>query len=217
MSLNGEIVDLAAVELHPLALAQREGAIAAKAKLHAKKPPDPAMTPEEAHEKSFPIYDWQRLCYVFSRLNPGERCLEVGPGRGHLTTMMSRSGLYSQINAIDIMVRRAFPSSVDFRIMSVAEMEFEDRTFDTVLCMEVLEHLEDQDFQAGLKEIRRVCRGQLIVSVPYKEPLPLPQYHKQAFDERRIRELFPRGKFHLLLKSPISRIPWLIVEEDYRA
>jgi len=199
MSLFGRIVELQSIPLHPHALALRAEAVARRGS-------------EEAHERSFSINDWQRLSYVFSRLQPGDSGLEVGPGRCFLTEMMVQAGTYATLSAIDIMDRRV-PASVDFRQMSVAKLDFPDRSFDTVICMEVLEHLEDADFHAGLAEIRRVCRQQLIVSVPYLEPLPLPHYHKQHFDEARIAKLFPEATVSLLLKAPITRVPWLLIEE----
>jgi len=202
MSITGEIVELAAVPLHPLATHLREKHIQMKGS-------------EELANRRFPKYEWQRLSHVLGKLRPGQRCLEVGPGRCYLTTMMKRAGLYSSISAIDIVPRRSLPGSVDFRIMSVAEMDFETNAFDTVLCMEVLEHLQDDHFESALSELRRVCRGQLIVTLPYKEPIPLPAYHLQAFDEERIQRLFPQGRKSLLLKDPVTRVPWILVEEAH--
>lgn len=202
MSLFGRIVDLSSVDMHPYALALREAAIARKGSA-------------EEQDRAFPLYDWQRLSYVYGLLRPGSTCLEVGPGRGFLSKMLVQGKRYERLNAIDITQRNAIPKSVEFEIMSVADLRFEDRSFDTVLCMEVLEHLDDGLFSAALAHIRRVCRGQLIVTVPFMEPQPLPAYHKQHFDERRIRSLFPNALTSLLLKNPIVRVPWMLVEEDH--
>jgi SAM-dependent methyltransferase len=47
-------------------------------------------------------------------------------------------------------------------------LPFPDRSFDLVVCLEVLEHLEEP--QAGLRELIRVSAGWLLLSVPH-EPL----------------------------------------------
>jgi ubiquinone/menaquinone biosynthesis C-methylase UbiE len=49
---------------------------------------------------------------------------------------------------------------------SVFRMPFDDAAFDLVLCLEVLEHLEDP--AAALAELRRVARRAVVVSVPYE-------------------------------------------------
>lgn len=168
---------------------------------------------EELSNKRFPKYDWQRLSLVYNRLQNGDRCLEVGPGRGFLTTMLDREPKFKNVHAIDIIdFSKRLPSKTDFRIMNVTNLEYEDNHFDSVMCMEVLEHLSEADFFKGLSEIRRVCRSQLIVSVPFNEPMP-SKYHAQKFTVEKILDWFPNGKFSLLLKDPVMRVPWLMIEE----
>jgi ubiquinone/menaquinone biosynthesis C-methylase UbiE len=49
---------------------------------------------------------------------------------------------------------------------SVAALPFPARSFDAVLCMEVLEHLEDP--ASAVRELARVAGSALILSVPYE-------------------------------------------------
>ncbi len=51
---------------------------------------------------------------------------------------------------------------------SIYELPFDDKSFDTVMCSEVLEHLTEPD--KGMRELVRVCRRWLVVSVP-REPM----------------------------------------------
>ena len=51
---------------------------------------------------------------------------------------------------------------------SVTNMPFDDKQFDVVVCGEVLEHLPFTDFLGALKEIRRVARHKVILSLPDK-------------------------------------------------
>lgn len=169
---------------------------------------------ESGQRKHFMPYDAQRISYAFNKAQAGKTCLEVGPGSCDLATMLHRASRYDSMIAIDIMDRRnRLPSAVDFHIMNVGDLEFEDNSFDSVFCMEVLEHLDDATFAAGLSELRRVCRGQLLLTVPFLEPMP-SKHHLQQFTETRVKELFPTARVSLLLKEPVMRVPWLMIEEE---
>ncbi|MDF1777288.1 MAG: class I SAM-dependent methyltransferase [Rhizobiaceae bacterium] len=192
MPISIDLVELAEIPLHP----------------YMQKVMDSGV------RKHFKSYDAQRVSYAFSKAQVGETFLEVGPGRCDLTIMVARSGLYSKMVVIDIEDRSAkMPEGVDFRMMNVGKLEFEDNSFDSVYCMEVLEHLDDPTFESGLAELRRVCRGQLLITVPFMEPMP-SKFHLQKFTEKRVREQFPNGKISLLVKEPVTRVPWLMVEEQ---
>jgi hypothetical protein len=79
--------------------------------------------------------------------------------------------------------------------------------------MEVIEHLPDGKLERVLAQLRRVAARRLIVSVPFCEPLPLPHYHQQQFTAERILSMFPTAKFTLFLKSPVTRVPWMLIDE----
>lgn len=98
--------------------------------------------------------------------------------------------------------------------MSVGSLDFEDKAFDTVYCMEVLEHRDDEEFDVALSELRRVCRGQLLITVPFLELMP-SKYHQQRFTVNRVRDLFPHARKSLLLKEPVMRVPWVTMEEKH--
>ena len=165
--------------------------------------------------KHFKSYDAQRVTYAFNKAQAGETYLEVGPGRCDLLAMLAAAGRYRKMVAIDIEDRSAnMPAGVAFRLMNVGALDFEDNSFDSVFCMEVLEHLDDRTFEAALAGLRRVCRGQLVITVPFLEPMP-SRYHLQQFTEARVRNQFPNAHVSLLLKEPVTRVPWLMVEEQF--
>jgi len=202
MAFSGASIELASIKLNPMARRIRDECIAAKGS-------------EKEYDQRYPLYDWQRQCLIFEKLRPGASCLEIGPGRCYLSQMIAEAGLYERFCAIDIVARPRLPATVEFSVMSVGDMSFPDGTFDTVICTEVLEHLDDETLAKALAEIRRVCRGQLLASVPYNEPLPLPRYHKQQFTEAAVRRFFPNAKGTLLLKQPVTRVPWILLEEEH--
>jgi 2-polyprenyl-3-methyl-5-hydroxy-6-metoxy-1,4-benzoquinol methylase len=99
-----------------------------------------------------------------------ESVLDAGCGEGET---LARLGdvLGERVAAIDILdecvayTKQRLPH-VDASKASVYELPFDDRSFDLVVCLEVMEHL-DRPAEA-LRELSRVSRGDLVVSVPYE-------------------------------------------------
>ena len=88
--------------------------------------------------------------------------------------------------------------------------------------MEVLEYVETIDFPKVLHEIRRVCRGTLIVTVRHDEPEP-PAHEgdqggaggtspRQRFSEDKIERWFPRAERELVPRGE-RMCPWMMLVE----
>jgi glycosyltransferase involved in cell wall biosynthesis/SAM-dependent methyltransferase len=157
-----------------------------------------------------------RLGHVLGQLPGGQRLLDVGPSMGVLLRAVSRRGLYEELSAIDI---RRYPGLLDldgtirFQTMSATALDFPDGHFTAVTCLEVLEHLPQDQLPVALAELRRVCRGTLLVSVPFREPAPLAKFHRIRFDESRLLELFPHAEHTILLKRDLLKWPWALCVE----
>lgn len=91
---------------------------------------------------------------------------------------------------------------------NVAKLPFEDESFDLVTCMEVLEHLDQEDYEKGVSELQRVSRKYIILTVPNNQDLVAllvmcpkcyccfnPSFHVRSFDKNTLRKLF--NKFRL--------------------
>lgn len=131
---------------------------------HAKKMYDPQDTIERYKKNAFdPLRiesiteQLRQICY-----SGYTKILEIGVGAGFLRHCFK---LFPQISytTIDI-AEDLFPNYVG----SVTDMPFEDGQFELVLCCEVLEHLPFTEFLPALKEIRRVARHKVILSLPDK-------------------------------------------------
>ena len=101
----------------------------------------------------------------------------------------------------------------------MTDLAFPDRAFDLVLCLEVIEHVPDP--QAAVRELARVCSGDLVVSVPfepwfragsllrgkYVRTLGNHPEHVNHFNRRSLAELLepvdPRAEIRVAF-------PWLI-------
>ena len=157
--------------------------------------------------------DWLRVSRVFDHMDKGGDVLDVGSGAGQFVNCLALSGEFSTVTTIDPTRFKKYMELSDdisrFDI-SIADMKFADDSFDVVTCMEVLEHLPEEIFHAAIAELRRVCRGQLIITVPYREPLPLSKTHVRRFEDADFATLFPHATFNLLMRP---RMPWMAVEE----
>jgi ubiquinone/menaquinone biosynthesis C-methylase UbiE len=108
----------------------------------------------------------------------------------------------------------------NFVVASAYALPFEDESFDFVIACEVLEHLERPD--DALREIERVCKDYLLVSVP-REPLWSSlnmlrgKYimtfgntpgHVQNFTIRAVRKLVQK-RFKIV--EIVFPIPWTLI------
>lgn len=156
---------------------------------------------------------WKRISRVFERLDKGGHVLDVGSGAGQFVNALALSGEFQSVTTIDPTRFNKYIELSDEIVrqdMSIAAMEFDDDSFDVVTCMEVLEHLPEAVFAAAIDELRRVCRGQLVITVPYREPPPLAKTHVRRFEDEDFVQLFPQAQFWLLHRP---RKPWMLIEE----
>ncbi len=163
--------------------------------------------------------DWRRINYVLNYIPDNVKSvLDVGAGPGALMNHLALSKRFDRVCAIDIreytrLIRLS--DDADLQIMDASNMKFDDNEFDLVICMEVIEHLPDAKMQRAIDELRRVCNGRLVMSVPYNEPEPLPSYHLQRFDEDRIQRTFPRAEYEIVGQKKVG-CPWLFAIESFR-
>lgn len=106
------------------------------------------------------------------RLPPAARILDAGCGSGRNMLELSRHGTISGIEVSEASVALAREREAgEVFAGSVLDMPYPADSFDLAVCLDVIEHLED-DLRA-LRELRRVVApgGSLLVTVPAYERL----------------------------------------------
>lgn len=99
--------------------------------------------------------------------------LDVGCGEGFTLMRLHKEKIGKKLSGIDNMeqaIKLGKKLHPQFKIEKgdIYKLPYKDNSFDLVLCMEVLEHLENP--VAALKELKRVSKKYVLLSVP-NEPL----------------------------------------------
>ena len=100
---------------------------------------------------------WHQLDEV-TKLNPNH-VLEIGPGPGLFKATAKALGLHTETLDID-------PELNPDHVASVFEMPFADSSYDVVCAFQVLEHLPWDDSKRAFREMARVAKVGLVISLP---------------------------------------------------
>ncbi|MBD3425621.1 MAG: methyltransferase domain-containing protein [Candidatus Omnitrophica bacterium] len=90
--------------------------------------------------------------------------LVVGSGGGFLEQYLEKRG-------VDVTTADIDPALSPDITADVRKMPLGDESFDVSVCFEVLEHIEYEDFTAALKELGRLSRQWVIISIPEVRPV----------------------------------------------
>ena len=95
----------------------------------------------------------------------GRSVLDAGCGRGHLAARIARADPAATVVGVDL-APPADPAEANLSFAQgwLGRLPFADKSFDTVVCTHVLEHLLDLD--GALADLRRIARRRLILVVP---------------------------------------------------
>jgi len=142
--------------------------------------------------------DFHRVQFVVENIKPCSNVLDVGCNGGTIGIILKRDK-ECYVNGIDIvpeLVAKAVKRGI-FATVGVAEdlQEFEDESFDAVICAEVLEHLYDPE--PAIREAHRVLKpgGKYVVTIPHPESRMsnsdnIGDYHQQVFSMEILDTLF---------------------------
>ena len=154
---------------------------------------------EQSNDRLQVALHQQRYDFVLARLRPEDCVLEVGTGTGGFSRMVAGrckefTGLEFDASACGLTRSRLQGRGAVFQGDAQA-MPFPSRAFSVVVCLEVLEHLED--YRRAVGEIHRCLKpdGRAMISVPYRRrggPNPGNRFHIYEPGERELVAAFSK-------------------------
>lgn len=161
--------------------------------------------------------------YVF-----GPRVLDAGCGGGAYVDHLARHGLDATgVDKHDVFLANARQRMFRGQFLQgdlCDRLPFDDGAFDTTVCFDVLEHVDDE---AALRELARVTRKRLIVAVPHEDRRPngylmtycpyLDMTHLRYYTEESLRRLAATVAPARVEVFPESRVPLeVLVRKEFR-
>lgn len=169
---------------------------------------------------------WHQLDEVVN-LAP-DHVLEVGPGPGIFKANAATLGFNVETLDID-------PELNPDHVGSVFDMPFDDGTYDVVCAFQMLEHLPWEDSKKAFREMARVARIGLVVSLPdaavrwpmsihvprigalkFSMPKPRIRARKHEFDGEHYWEINKYGYSLHRVKSDFLNAPRVKIVKSYR-
>lgn len=119
-----------------------------------------------------PTY-YTRLVMVLQEVGNPEKLFNAGCGDGFYDVFLKQKSkllVSLDINKGDLMIAKVInpEKSVKYYLGKLEKLPFKSESFDTIICVEVLEHLKND--QQAINELVRVLKkkGKLIITVPSK-------------------------------------------------
>lgn len=134
---------------------------------------------------------------------------DIGCGNGlFLNLLNGNKTRYKQLVGIDTSQSALKYVKTNKSIGNITQIPLESASFDLVTSLEVIEHLDAEEYSLGLKELARISKKYILVSVPYREKLEdsLVEccncktrfngvHHKRSFSNSYLNNLFSDFSF----------------------
>jgi len=166
----------------------------------------------------YDVTDWNRFKYA-SSLFVGNSVIDIGAGSGVLLNYLAKSEQCETMVAMDISehTRLIKNDAVNYILGDIRKQDFlVNDLFDTVFCMEVIEHCNAGYNQQILQNLRGITLKRLVITVPFYEPSPVwwhdkPGGHRQRFTMEKLAKLFPRAIATIEQRYGVD---WIFIIED---
>lgn len=115
--------------------------------------------------------NYEKYIANFARHTSNSKVLDVGCGLGNYTSLFNINN--NQVAGIDIIDFRSDLFKKDFKFVKYdgRNFPFPSQTFDTIICLDVIEHIKDDLFTA--REIKQVLKpgGNILIATPNRNRL----------------------------------------------
>lgn len=110
--------------------------------------------------------DLNRACirYILSAIEEEDKkIIDIGCGRGYFVALLLKKFPEKEIWGADLLQDLEIPH-LNYIQGNIEKLPLEDKSMDVVVCSHVLEHV--LDFDKTLKELKRIARKKIIITVP---------------------------------------------------
>lgn len=150
--------------------------------------------------------------------------LNTGCGDGRVTNSLCKKYMITNVDIDKESIKSCLGTKM---IANISRLPFEDSKFDLVMATEVLEHLPENIYPQAIKEISRVAKKYILITVPFEEPLAaqwvkcpicgytfhawghLRRFNLKNFDNLFSRAYFQRKRFFSLKEAKLPN--WLYI------
>ncbi|MFX0210417.1 MAG: class I SAM-dependent methyltransferase [Candidatus Hodarchaeota archaeon] len=113
----------------------------------------------------------QRVKQIAARVPTDVRTvLDLGCGDGTVSNQLVEKKL--DVTGVDVSSKALQYFKGKGSLADLNHLPFKDRSFDLVICSEVLEHLTEGIYERAIEEIERVAKLYIIITTPNEEYLP---------------------------------------------
>ncbi|MFH1755749.1 MAG: class I SAM-dependent methyltransferase [Candidatus Latescibacterota bacterium] len=129
--------------------------------------------------------------------------LDIGCGKGDVINAIQQDNPSLRTVGMDLSIEALAYVQTHALSASLPDAPFPAKSFDVVLCLEVLEHIDEAAYRAARQEIQRLAGRFIIIGVPFKENLSSKQVicgacktqshadgHVRSYQERDAAALF---------------------------
>ena len=167
----------------------------------SSKHPDDADYDWNSFLKGSPIQKWWKKSIariVWDFIPADSYVLDVGCGSSHTLSRYKGVGLDINEEKIDFMNAQIYCDDRKYMHGDARALPFSDNSFDAVICIEVIEHMENP--KEVINEIKRVAKpnAKIVLATPdYSRPLsyfidiltPYGGYHTYRFSRKKLEEI----------------------------
>lgn len=160
--------------------------------------------------------DHLRLSFVANHLPDATSSLcDVGCGNGLFLNFLSSLNQELTLHGVDRSKAALAHVTAPKSLASITSLPFSDASFDTATCLEVIEHLPEQQYRLALSELTRIAARYVVISVPLNQDLSLgqvmcpackttfnPDYHFRSFTSTDMSALLEPYGFRMTMCKP---------------
>lgn len=150
-----------------------------------------------------------------------ETILDIGCGDGYITNVLNEK---YKVTGMDISAEALKYIEGDTAMGNITDIPFPNNKFDLVMVNDVLEHIPEEEYPKALRELCRVTRKYVLVTVPHEEDVEDKSVicthcgeeyhvnlHQRSYDKNKMLRLLTAENVHaeiLIYTGDVGTVPY---------